>query len=58
MEHLQLHLASTEMWTRHFDDFEKEAKALIGKHLPLPAFDFVIKASHAFNLLDSRGASR
>ncbi|HEY5259765.1 MAG TPA: glycine--tRNA ligase subunit beta, partial [Rhabdochlamydiaceae bacterium] len=24
-------------------------------HLPLPAFDFVIKASHAFNLLDSRG---
>ena len=47
--------ASTEMWTRHFDDFEKEAKTLIGKHLPLPAFDFVIKASHAFNLLDSRG---
>lgn len=49
-------LASTEMWARHFDDFEKEAKALIAKHLPLPAFDFVIKASHAFNLLDSRGA--
>ena len=43
------------MWARHFDDFEKEAKALIAKHLPLPAFDFVIKASHAFNLLDSRG---
>ena len=47
--------ASTEMWTRHFDDYEKEAKSLIAKHLPLPAYDFVVKASHAFNMLDSRG---
>lgn len=48
--------ASTEMWLRHFDDFEFEAKNLIAKGLPLPAYDFVIKASHAFNLLDARGA--
>jgi glycyl-tRNA synthetase len=47
--------ASTEMWLRHFEDFEKEAKKLILLHLPLPAYDFVIKASHAFNLLDARG---
>jgi glycyl-tRNA synthetase len=47
--------ASTEMWFRHFDDFEKEAKDLIAKELPLPAYDFVIKASHAFNMLDARG---
>jgi glycyl-tRNA synthetase len=47
--------ASTAMWFRHFEDFEKEAKRLIGLHLPLPAYDFVIKASHAFNLLDARG---
>lgn len=48
--------ASTEMWFRHFDDFEKEAKHLLTKNLPLPAYDFVIKASHAFNLLEARGA--
>lgn len=47
--------ASTEMWMRHFQDFEREARQLIARHLPLPAYDFVIKASHAFNLLDSRG---
>ncbi|MDN3506903.1 MAG: glycine--tRNA ligase subunit beta [Simkaniaceae bacterium] len=47
--------ASTEMWFRHFDDYEKEAKDLIAKDLPLPAYDFVIKASHAFNMLDARG---
>ena len=43
-------------WLRHFEDFEKEAKDLIARHLPLPAYDFVIKASHAFNMLDARGA--
>jgi glycyl-tRNA synthetase len=48
--------ASTGMWHRHFEDFEKEAKDLITRHLPLPAYDFVIKASHAFNMLDARGA--
>ncbi|HSX12632.1 MAG TPA: glycine--tRNA ligase [Rhabdochlamydiaceae bacterium] len=48
--------ASTKMWLTHFEDFEKEAKTLIGRHLPLPAYDFVIKASHAFNMLDARGA--
>ncbi|MBP7073776.1 MAG: glycine--tRNA ligase subunit beta [Rhabdochlamydiaceae bacterium] len=47
--------ASTEMWLKHFEDFEKEAKRLIALHFPLPAYDFVIKASHAFNLLDARG---
>lgn len=47
--------ASTKMWHQHFEDFEKEAKDLIGKHLPIPAYDFVIKASHAFNMLDARG---
>lgn len=47
--------ASTSMWQRHFEDFEKEAKDLIARHLPLPAYDFVAKASHAFNMLDARG---
>ncbi len=48
--------ASTAMWMRHFEDFENEAKNLISRHLPLPAYDFVLKASHAFNMLDARGA--
>lgn len=48
--------ANTEMWHRHFEDFEREAKDLIARNLPLPAYDFVIKASHAFNMLDARGA--
>lgn len=48
--------ASTDMWFSHFDNFEKEAKQLIGKKLPLPAYDFVMKASHSFNILDARGA--
>lgn len=48
--------ASTKMWFSHFDDFEAEAKQLLEKKLPIPAYDFVAKASHAFNLLDARGA--
>jgi glycyl-tRNA synthetase len=47
--------SSAEMWHRHFEDFEKEAKRLALLHLPIPAYDFVIKASHAFNMLDARG---
>ena len=47
--------ASVEMWHRHFNDYEKEAKDLIARNLPLPAYDFVIKASHAFNILEARG---
>jgi len=48
--------ADTAMWFKHFDDFEKEAKRLMERNLPLPAYDFVMKASHAFNMLDARGA--
>jgi glycyl-tRNA synthetase len=48
--------ASTSMWHRHFEDYEGEASQLIEKHLPIPAYDFVLKASHAFNILDARGA--
>lgn len=47
--------ASTEMWLRHFEDYEKEAKRLVQEKLPIPAYDFVMKASHAFNMLEARG---
>lgn len=49
-------IADVEMWHKHFDDYEKEARRLIEKNLPLPAYDFVMKTSHAFNMLDARGS--
>jgi glycyl-tRNA synthetase alpha chain len=44
---------------RHFElfkFFESEAERLAGMGLVLPAYDFVLKCSHVFNLLDARGA--
>src|SRR5262249_13396719 len=41
---------------RWFDAYEKELKRLIAKRLVLPAYDFCLKCSHSFNLLDARGA--
>jgi glycyl-tRNA synthetase len=49
-------IGSIPMWHRSFEDYEQEANVLIEKNLPLPAYDFVMKASHAFNILDARGA--
>jgi glycyl-tRNA synthetase alpha chain len=48
--------ADTAMLARHFVDAEAECAALLDQHLPLPAYDQCIKASHLFNLLDARGA--
>ena len=39
-----------------FDQCEKDSLRLIEKGLPLPAYEMVMKASHAFNLLDARHA--
>jgi glycyl-tRNA synthetase alpha chain len=50
-----LEFANTEMLFRHFEDAEKECKALLERNLPLPAYDQCIKASHNFNLLNARG---
>lgn len=48
--------ADIEMWLSHFNHFEQEGKRLLEKGLVLPAYDFCLKASHAFNILDARGA--
>ena len=40
----------------HFDFCEQEALRLVEKDLPLPAYEMVMKASHAFNMLDARHA--
>jgi glycyl-tRNA synthetase alpha chain len=39
-----------------FQSFEGECKRLLDKNLTLPAYDYCIKTSHMFNLLDARGA--
>ncbi|MDI6756922.1 MAG: glycine--tRNA ligase subunit alpha [Endomicrobiia bacterium] len=48
--------ADTEALRRDFQRHESECRRLVAKGLFIPAYDFVMKASHAFNLLDARGA--
>lgn len=48
-------LQDEHMWMRHFEDFKQEAVRLIDAKEPLVAYDFVLKASHAFNMLDAKG---
>jgi glycyl-tRNA synthetase alpha chain len=49
-------LAQVDVLTRRFGEHEDECRLLLERRLPLPAYDQVLKASHAFNLLDARGA--
>jgi glycyl-tRNA synthetase alpha chain len=49
-------LANTDMLFRHFGEYEAEAKRLMEAQCVLPAYEMVMKCSHAFNLLDARGA--
>jgi len=50
--------ADVEILMRQFTDAEKQCMALLSldKPLPLPAYDYCLKASHLFNLVDARGA--
>ncbi len=48
--------ANIENLFQIFDMLESEAKSLIEKKISLPAYDQCLKASHVFNILDSRGA--
>lgn len=45
-----------EMLFENFRQYEAESKRLAELELPLPAYDYALKCSHAFNLLDARGA--
>jgi glycyl-tRNA synthetase alpha chain len=44
------------MYFTLFDMFEKESLKLLKRGLVLPAYDFCLKCSHSFNMLDARGA--
>jgi glycyl-tRNA synthetase alpha chain len=48
--------ADTVWLHEQFDRAEAECKRLTAHQLVLPAYEEVMKASHAFNLLDARGA--
>jgi glycyl-tRNA synthetase alpha chain len=48
--------ADIDMLFKLFSQYEGESKRLLGLGLVLPAYDYCLKCSHAFNLLDSRGA--
>lgn len=48
-------VADTELLFGEFDRYEAECMATLAVGLPLPAYDYVLKCSHAFNLLDARG---
>jgi glycyl-tRNA synthetase alpha chain len=49
-------LADTDALFHWFDVCEAQCQLLVEKRLPLPAYEQVMKASHAFNLLDARHA--
>lgn len=48
--------ADVQMHLKLFDTYEQEAKRLLDKDLVLPAYDYVLKCSHTFNVLDARKA--
>ena len=48
--------ANVDALFHHFDVSEKDSQQLIEDGLPLPAYEQMLQASHAFNLLDSRHA--
>lgn len=48
--------ADVEKMISFFNSYETEAERLIAKELVLPAYDYCLKCSHVFNLLDARKA--
>ncbi|MDP7167792.1 MAG: glycine--tRNA ligase subunit alpha [Nitrospinota bacterium] len=54
--HFNFEEADTETNFKAFDMYEAEGFSLIEKAFTFPAYDQALKCSHAFNLLDARGA--
>ncbi len=48
--------ANVEMHSRLFEMYEKECLRLSKEELILPAYEYCLKCSHTFNILDARGA--
>ncbi|WP_017472602.1 glycine--tRNA ligase subunit alpha [Amphibacillus jilinensis] len=47
--------SDTDLLFNLFNQFEQEAKQVMEKGLVFPAYDYVLKCSHTFNLLDAKG---
>jgi len=48
--------ANEDLYFDWFDHLEREAHELLDADLVLPAYDYIMKASHTFNILDAKGA--
>jgi len=48
--------ADVEANRRLFEEYAAEARRMLDARLPVPAHNYVLKCSHAFNVLDARGA--
>jgi len=56
--HYNFSISDSSLYFQLFDLYEKECISILQKNeeIVLPAYDFVLKCSHAFNMLDARGA--
>jgi len=54
--HFNFEASNKKRFLEWFEMYEAEAFELLEKKLVLPAYDFTLKCSHAFNQLDARGA--
>ncbi|MGB7872772.1 MAG: glycine--tRNA ligase subunit beta, partial [Anaerolineales bacterium] len=57
-EHSQYYfeIADVESMRALFERYERECNACLESGLVLPAYDYLLKCSHTFNILDTRGA--
>jgi len=49
-------IADVDALFEFFNKYEAEAKKIVARDLVLPAYEYCLKCSHTFNLLDARGA--
>ncbi|RNA68876.1 glycine--tRNA ligase subunit alpha [Alteribacter keqinensis] len=49
-------IADANMWFTLFSTYEQEGIRTLDAGLVIPAYDYVLKCSHAFNMLDAQGA--
>ncbi len=58
IEHCEyaFHVADVARLQQLYELYEAEARAAIARGLVIPAYDYVLRCSHTFNLLDTRGA--
>ncbi|HHY68382.1 MAG TPA: glycine--tRNA ligase subunit alpha, partial [Alicyclobacillus sp.] len=49
-------VSDAEQLFEWFSSYEREARRALEAGLALPAYDYVLKCSHTFNLLEARGA--